>query len=316
MDLQTSRSAVRPDALSRHEHGRIERGVVQKRRGDRKVWRASDPGGSVAFIGGSAYGYVESSSAPAIPYGGFAVRWIATCTRPSSGNTAWMWSSTISLANGSVLGARLSDAGVLTVSWRDTAGTTHTATSAAISAGATVGVVALYDAVRGTYGLWIDGEPSGTGETGLASDLRPAQNAIRWMWGHLWDPGAGPAAIVASTNFTGAMDGWALLALRGLGAQDGSPTFLDMLRRTTWQEWPWPGGDLTLMCFDWNGATATAAADRSRARRTMVLASPTLGASIAHRAEQFNLVKCRSAGDGTRTNFVAVGGELYTESMR
>jgi hypothetical protein len=212
-----------------------------------------------------------------------------------------------------VLAVTLSATGAPAVLWRDSAGATHTITGDVVADGATVHLLAIYDAPSGTFTLYVNGVSSGTPETGLASTLTPAQDSgVIWAFGIEKQTSA---AVTTGTGFEGKLDSATLWSLRGTRPASGTTTLVDVLKKHSLRDWPAPEADGVL--FHYNFDSTASLKDWSRFKNHgTVNGSPSATAAVALPSMNGNVAHLLQSPDGRRTNVVAAGGALYYEEVR
>ena len=96
----------------------------------------------------------------------------------------------------------------------------------------------VYDPILGTCTIYVNGEISGTPETGLAATLKPDTTATTAAFGVEKQTGA---AVTANSQFVGAMDGFTLFRFSGIEIAAGTPTPAPCTRATAPPPRPrWP----------------------------------------------------------------------------
>jgi len=317
LDRRSTPEAIPEDAFATLEQARLDRSSIRRRDGAEKIEEFSHVTGSITFGADSKYGKVTAASPNPLllPVGSWAVRFSCVATRPSAGQTAYLWSNRVNGQTYGALWATLSDAGVLTASFRTAAGATVTATSGTISAGATVHGWLVFDAIAGTFTIYVNGASSGTPATGISATTQVLQTALDWYFGVEYDPAA--VGVTANTHFDGALDAWMLKSFAGVRLTEGSPTLLSVLLANGYQEWPAPFDDTVRAYYDFNEGSGTTAKDRSRYKRHMTLTGgPSWTSALCPRSAHVNLIGQHKAADGERTNLVVAGGRAFYEIVR
>ena len=313
LDLFTDATLVPPSALIRSENIRLARGTADRRGGDYKLSKASSTGGGLTFASTSNYALLPTATQLLLPLGGFAFRLSFTATRPSSGNTAYLVSSRPTAQTYHVLKVTLSDAGVATVTWRDTGGTDRTVATSAITADAVTHLLAVYDAPAGTFTVYVNGVSSGTPLTGLSTTLQPIQTAgVAWAFGVEKETGN---AVTANTQFSGRMNAATLFSLRGMRPSGGTTTLVSVLRKHTFRTWPCPQMDGILFHYDFDSASTFY--DRSSYKNHGTIAgSPTLGAEVAYAGPVGQALHTIQSPTGQRTNVFMASGAVQYEILK
>ncbi len=303
---------VAPSGLVRAENIRGGRLSLDRRGGALKLTRGTDTTGSLTFGATTKYVTVPAASQLAIPSGGWAFLLHFTATRPGSGNTGWLLSTRPSGVAWHVLSVTISDAGAVTVAWRDNGGTSRSVTTAEITADAVTHLLAVYDAAAGTFTVYLNGVSSGTPLTGLASTLYPDATSTDWVFG-VEKPGG--AAVTLNSQFSGAMNGATLLTLKGTRPSSGDTTLVSVLRKHSWRSWPAPEADGVLFHYDFDSISTFR--DRSRFKNHgSFTGTPTLGSSVSLATLCGNVAHLIQSPDGRRTNVVGVAGTTYYETVK
>lgn len=313
LDLN-AHETVRDDlAFVRSDNTRLDTFVLRPRLGLRKVHVETDPAatnGSWALGSDhTTYAVASSASHLLVPEGGFAFHHSFVADREA--NTAYVLSTRISGAkNYGPITITLSSSGVVTSEWRDASETAHSIASSAVSDGATVHLLLVYDAKAGTFTQYINGAANGTPETGLASTLKPAQDAVDWWFGANND---GSSSAVSTTGFQGRNDSTYLLSFRGIDPSD----LVTRLRKSTWKEWTNPDSAMVLMHYDWNESSGTTVTDRSRFKNDMAITgSPASEAGLVFPADNGNFIDTLQNANGGRINTAVLGGRVLYETIR
>lgn len=261
VDLFTDAAALPADVLSRGEDVSFTRGTADRRKGALKLARLSTGGTTGASHTFGADTKYATFTPPLIPAGGWAVYLHFVAAWAGAGNTAYIVGSRPSGQSFHVIKVTISDAGVIVLTWRDSAGDTHTVTCTAVADDLEVHLFAIYDAVAGTFTVYINGASSGTPLTGLASTLKPDQTTgVVWTFGVEKETSA---AVTANTHFDGAHDGMTLFTLRGSRPASGTVTLAETLRRQSARVWPCPQHPMVLAHYDMDEASGTVMYDRS-----------------------------------------------------
>lgn len=313
VNMATAQSMLPPGTLSEGYNVRTAFDVLSRRPGAAKVSRLVSAGASKTFGADTRYATIAAASQLLIPSGGWWMRMSFTAVRPSGGNTAFVLSAKPSGAAYNVVKVTLSDAGVVTVTWRDTGGTDRTVAASAVAAGAIVHLLAIADPVAGTFTVYVNGSSSGTPITGLAS-TQPIQTVTNWVLGVEKETGG---AVTANTHFDGALDAVTLGTLTGLRAAVGETTFASVLARHSSRQWPSPQQSMILFNYDMDGSSLTTLTDSSRFKNhAAVTGTITSTAAVAHDALCGNHVETFEGADGALWNTVACAGSLFYERIR
>ncbi len=298
--------ALPPSYAPRIENGDLTDDVLARRTGALKIYKASDATGSKTFGATTKYALLTAADQLLLPAGGFAVLAHFVATRPSAGNTAYIWSSRPSGQTYHIIKITLSDAGVITVTWKDSGGTERTVACTAVSAGATVHLLAYFSASAGTFTVYINGASSGTPLTGLSSTLKPAQDAsVAWAFGVEKQTGA---AVTANTNFDGACDDFVLFR---------NPPPVAMLLKHSGRGWPNPGDDRVVFHYSFDGSSTTVLTDHSWFKNhASLVGTPSNTAAVAMSSMNCNFLGSAGRPDGSRVNLYGSHGRLFYETMR
>lgn len=313
LDLFTHSTQLTPFHLRRSENVELADGTITRRDGFLKLVRLTDPGGSLVY-GTGKYGAIPAAAQLQLPAGGFAFRVSFTAVRPSAGNTAFILASRVNAQSYHVMSLTLSDAGVLTASWTKASDSSSVSiASSAIQASAATDVLTIFDAVSGTFTLYVNGASSGTPVTGIATTEKPIAGAgTAWHLGNHYNPAV--PGLVANTFFDGKVHAPTLFTLRGLRPASGTTSLVTALRRYSSVVWPNPEMDAVVFHYDMVGGTLT---DRSRFKNTGTNnGSPTTDTAVAKSLYPGNYVGHFTTPTGKRTNLVAAGGRLYYEVVR
>lgn len=315
LDYQTSPALVPPSVLTVGENIRINQGVLTRRLGRRKVYAASDPGGSKTFGAVTKYGTIPAAAQLEIPAGGWALNLHFTAVRPSGGNTAYVLSSRVNGQSYHVLSVTLSDAGVVTTTAQFQSGGSKSIASGAVSAAGTVHLLVIHDAPAGTMTQYINGVSDGTQITGLAtSDALVTGTGEDWHIGVHYNPAT--AGVVANTNFDGKVDGLTLMTLAGTRPSEGSPTLASTLIKHSFRQWPSPWMDMVLASYDFDESSVTSMTDRSRFKNTASLTgTPTNTAAVAYSSIVTNHIGFSQFPTGRKSNLMGSWGRLFYEDV-
>lgn len=233
---------------------------------------------------------------------------------PGSGLTGYIISSRPAAVAWHVFSVTISDAGVIVVTWRDSAGATHTVTCTAVADGTTVNLLAIYDAPGQTFTVYLNGASSGTPLTGLDANLMPDQTATDWVLGIEKQTGA---AVTTNTFFSGAIDAFRLQSLVGIRPSSGSPSFTDVRRKHALREWPAPDEAGTLAFYDFDNSSVAVLYDASDWKTNGTMSgTPTHSAAVPYASIPGNVVQNVQNPSGRVTNIVAAAGALFYETVR
>ena len=123
LNLATSSALLSDYELVRAERVRVQSGALERAPGAKRLVVFNDNTLARTFNNTAKY---ATFTFPTIPLGGFGFLCHFVATRPAGGQTAWYLSARPAAVAWHVLKVTLSDAGVITVEWRDSAGGTHT----------------------------------------------------------------------------------------------------------------------------------------------------------------------------------------------
>jgi hypothetical protein len=304
--------------LVRAERVRTHRGVLERAAGSKRLAVLTNNTGSRTFGTDAKYALWN---APLIPAGGFAVEIHVNSAPLGALNHYWIVGSRPAGQTYHILQIIPSQAVTIgmvafIVSWRDSAGATHTLTSGEFSdAGIPIHLLMIYDANAGTCTLYINGAVSGTPITGLSSTLKPAQDAgVVWSFGVEKETGA---AVTAGSAYPAAIDGFTLFSFPGVRASSGSPSLVDTLRAHSFREWPNPGMPIVIAHFDFSETSGSTLYDRSRKRNNATLTgASTATAAVALSYTVGNAVVVFQKANGAKVNVVAAGGQTFYETVK
>lgn len=313
VDLTTDPTQLLPPVLSKSENLNYNRSTCERRPGAIKLTQVVDPttaGKSRTYAATTKY---ATFTPPLIPVGGLAFYRHFTATRPSGGNTAQVLGSVPTGQTFHIIGITLSDAGVIVVVWRDSAGADHTVTCTAVADGLVVHLFGIYDAVAGTFTVYVNGASSGTPLTGLSATLKPDQTtAVVWTFGVHKVTGS---AVTANTNFDGASDGFTLFTLRGQRPASGTTTLVESLRRHSARAWPLPQADMVLAHYDEDEPSGTVMYDRSNNKNHgTYVGTPTVSDPIALLSAPTNWIGSIDVPVYGKSNVIGVFGRLFYEN--
>lgn len=315
VDMFTEPSLLPPEVMALAENTHSTDLGLSRRPGSAKLARLTDTGGSKTFGATTKYALLTAASQLLLPKGGFAFKCSFVATRPSGGNTAWIVSSRPNGQTYHVFKVTLSDAGVITATFRDTGGSDRTTSTAAVDAGATVHFLVVLDVVAGTWTAYVNGQASGTPLTGLSSSIQPIQTAsVAWAFGVEKETGV---AVTANSNFDGALDAITLFTLSGLRPSTGTTTVVDMLRAHSARQWPSPEMDMVVFNYDCDSTSTTVLYDSSRfANNASLVGTPSNTSAVAYNSPVGNYVGYFDQPDGGAYNLAAAYGTLYYEQVR
>lgn len=315
LNRETNEALLPPSALRTAEHVRLSDGSLRRRPGSYRLATLGSTLTCAEFSTGD-YGVVTAAASMLIPIGGFAVHLTFKATRPSGGNTAYLFDSRASAGKDyGWLRVTLSDAGVSTWEWRKESDESAVSiSSTAHAADATVHGLLVFDAPAGTTRLYINGAEDGTAVTGISSTEQPMQDSVDWWFGAGHD---GSGTLVANRQFEGSLDAWWVLAFRGTSPSEGSNTLLSQLLRYGAHEWPNPRGAMVVSCFDMNDASGTAEADRSRHGNDIAWTGPpTKSAALARKFTLGQHLGVLQRPNGERMNVMGWAGRAAWEAVR
>lgn len=319
LDMATSPILLPLTKLQECWNARTTETILRRRYGCKRVAILNDPAtanGSKVFGAVTKYGKVLANAELRIPVGGMAVFWRVTAVRPSAGRTAFINANRQIGVTYGVVWLTLSDAGVPTAWVRWDSGATSSIVGAAISADGAVALLLVYDPDQGTLTLYADGDVTGAPITGLAATLQPSQaTGVDWYIGAEYDPSA--VGFTANSHFSGAVDSFVGLTLRGKRISTGPAPLLTALRKWSMQDWPNPQSSMTLWHYGFDEATGTVMKDSSRHKNHGTYTGAYANAAaVALPCNAGNFAGVIQSPDGKRTNVVAAGGQLFSEVVR
>lgn len=306
VDLDVHASSLGASFSPRIENGDLQDGVVSRRTGAKKVYRPSDATASKTFGTTGKYALLPVATHLVIPAGGFARLSHFVATRPAGGNTSTIIGNRPTGQGYQVFGLHLSDAGVLTSTWKDSGATTRAVATAAISDGATVHLLEYFDASAGTYTVYVNGSSSGPPITGLSSSLRPDTTAgVAWVFGVEKETGAG---VTANSMFLGALDDIVLFR---------NPPPVAMLLKHSARGWPTPTDPRVLFHYSFDGSSTTVLADHSGFKNHATLVgTPSNTTAVALTSMNCNFLGAIGRPDSSKVNLYGSHGRLFYETMR
>lgn len=310
LDLFTDAAALPPSALIRSENMRLSRGTADRRLGGLKLGKYASPGGALTFGTTGKYATIPAATQLLVPTGGWAFRLSGTAKRPSGGNTSYLVSSRPTGQTYHVLKVTLSDAGVLTVTWRDAGNTDRTVACTALDDEATFHLLAIYDAPAGTFTVYVNGASSGTPLTNLDATLQPIQTSgVVWAFGVEKETGN---AVTANSQFLGKMDAATLFTLRGTRPSSGTTTLASVLRKHTFRSWPTPQMAEVLFHYDFDSTTTFYDGSNYKNHGT-ISGTPTLENAVAYDGAMGQTIHTIQSPSSQRTNVYGAGGGVYYE---
>lgn len=315
VDVATNPAVLPAQFLALSENLRLDEGVAASRAGGRKLVRLVAAGASKTFGADTKYALIPAADQLVIPAGGFFLR--ASFTAVRGAGTTYLLGSRPNGQTFHVLSVTLTSAGAPVVTWRDSGGSTRTVTAAVVADGATVHLLAIYDAPAGTFTLYINGASSGTPLTGLASTLKPDQTAsVVWSIGIEKESGA---AVTAGSGFLGKIDALTLGSLAGTRPSEtrGDSTLAATLVKWSRQQWPNPDADGLIFNYDLDGTSLTTLSDSSRFRNhAAVTGTPTDTAEVAYLAAPAGIIAQHEGVDGSAFNVVEAGGVFAYQQLK
>jgi len=312
VNLFSDTTAGAPDQLSRGENISFIHGTADRREGSIKLAQlsvAGSVGASRTFGTDAKY---ATFTPPLIPVGGWAIllHFVPYSAEVPSGAIGWVVGARPSGQTYHVFKVTNSDSGGVVVSWRTSAGATHSITLTGVTA-TNSHLLAVYDAVAGTFTCYLNGAVSGTPITGLASTLQPVQTAgVVWTFGVEKETGS---AVTANSSFPNKIDGMTLFTLRGSRA--ASNAVIETLRRYSAAAWSLPQHPCVLASYDMDEASGTTMKDRSGvvpAADGTYVGTPSVTAPVALMTAPTNLVTHIELPAGG-WNIAASFGNLFTE---
>ena len=315
VDQFTAAALLPPECLAVAENLRSSDLGLSRRPGAAKLTRLSTSGYSKTFGAVTIYATVTSAAQLRPPKGGFGVHASFVMQYPASGRTGYVVSSMPNGTAYNVFSIAVSDAGVITVSWRDTAAATHSIATAAVTSGVSVHLLAIYDPWAGTYTVYVNGAASGTPETGLASSLQPATTATNWVFGVEKETGG---AVTANSFYPGAIDSLTLFSFAGIRPASGSPTLASVLLKHSKRRWPTPQSGMVQFNYDCDDLAAGAIlTDSSRFKNNAAITGvATDSQPVGLLSIPGNMVGSFEMPDTTLMNILGAGGTMYYEVTR
>jgi len=173
-------------------------------------------------------------------------------------------------------------------------------------------LLAVYDAVAGTFTCYLNGAVSGTPITGLSSALQPVQTAgVVWTFGVEKETSA---AVTANSAFPEKIDGMTIFTLRGSRPASGTYTLAALLKKHSARAWPNPRMDSVLAHYDMDEASGTTMYDRSdNKNHGTYVGTPSITAAVALTSMPTNHIGTAGLGSGTQYNVVGNFGRLFYE---
>lgn len=313
VDLFTEEGQLSDFALRQGDRVRSESGALVRAPGSKRLAVLTNSTASRTFGTTAKYATFTPSL---IPTGGFAIHLHLTpySLEVPVGDTGYVVGSRPSGVAYHVFKVTNTDSGGVAVSWRTSAGATHSITLTGVTA-TDSHLLAVYDAVAGTFTCYLNGAVSGTPITGLASTLQPVQTAgVVWTFGVEKETGS---AVTANSSFPNKIDGMTIFTLRGIDPTAGSPSLLDTLRKHNYRAWPSPAMPMVLAHYDMDEASGTTMYDRSRYKNHgTYVGTPTVSAPVALSFPVGNYAGTFQSATGSRTNLFAAGGALFSQVVR
>lgn len=309
VDLFTDAAQLPPTALAGLTNGRLSKDVVERRNGGAKLTSFTSPLHSLTF--GTVAKYATFTM-PLIPKGGFALLMSFTAVWSATATAARILGSMPTGQAWHVLTVSIDNAGLISVTWRDSGGSTRTVTTTSVTNGAATNLLAIYDAVAGTFTAYVNGASSGTPLTSLSATLQPDQTSgVVSTFGVEKVTGG---AVTADSDFDGKVDQFVLFALRGTRPAAGTTTLASVLVKHSSHRWPTPGMDAVLQAFDMTRTSGTTLYDVSYGGNNATLvAGPTVTDPVAYAAIIGNVVVSIQSPSAQRWNLFAAGGSSYYE---
>lgn len=313
VDLFTEEGQLSDFALRQGDRVRSESGALVRAPGSKRLAVLTNSTASRTFGTDAKYATFTPSL---IPTGGFVIGVHFTATRAESplGNTYYVVGSRPNGQTFHVFKITNADNGDVVVSWRTSGGATHSITVTVTDLLA-CHLIAVYDAVAGTFTCYLNGVSSGTPITGLASTLQPVQTAgVVWTFGVEKETSV---AVTAGSAFPNAIDGMTIFTLRGVNPSSGDPSLLDTLKKHTFRAWPNPAMPMVLAHYDMDEASGTTMYDRSRYKNHgTYVGTPSVTAAVALSFPVGNYAGTFQTATGSRTNLFAAGGALFSQVVR
>lgn len=315
VDQFTSPSLLPEAFLTVSENLRSSDLGLSRRGGAAKLSRLSTAGYSKTFGADTKYATITSAAQLRLPKGGWGIRASFVMSYPASGKTGYVISSHPAGVAWQVTSITVSDAGVITVAWRDTGGNTRTVSTAAVTNGVTVHLLAIYDPYAGTFTVYVNGASSGTPLTSLDSDLQPIQTATNWVIGVDKQTGG---AVTADSFYPGAIDSLTLFSFAGVRPSSGTTTLVATLLAHSKRRWPNPQSGMVRFNYDCDdlvsGGTLT---DSSRFKNhATITGAATDTTPVGLLSIPGQMVGAFEGADGSLMNIFGAGGAMYYEVVR
>lgn len=314
VDLFTEEGQLSDFALRQGDRVRSESGALVRAPGSKRLAVLTNSTASRTFNSDAKYATFTPSL---IPTGGFAieVHFTAQFAEVPSGAIGWVVGARPNGQTYHVFKVTNQDNGTVVVSWRTSGGATHSITISGVANGTACHLLAVYDAVAGTFTCYLNGVSSGTPITGLASTLQPVQTAgVVWTFGVEKETGVG---VTAGSAFPNAIDGMTIFTLRGVNPSSGDPSLLDTLKKHQFRAWPNPAMPMVLAHYDMDEASGTTMYDRSRYKNHgTYVGGPSVTAPVALSFPVGNYAGTFQTATGSRTNLFAAGGALFSQVVR
>ena len=310
VDLFTHAASLPPGFARQLENVRLARSVLERRPGDVKVYRASNPCGSKTFGTTGRYATIPAAAQLLLAYGGFALHFSVLATRAAA--ACQLLHGQDGTDSDPPFDVSLSTGGVLTAKVNWDGGGSASVSSAALTDGSTQHGLFVYDAPSGTVTLYLNGSSVGTPVSALGSAKRPVQTAnMAWLVA-----AKKTAAAVVSLPFAGAIDSLTLFSLAGARPASGTTTLLATLLRHSRHQWSDPLADNVIFNYDLDVAGAVMRDTSVHANHATVTGTPTDSAEVALASIQCNFVGGFDANDGSRVNVFVSAGRLFYETVR
>ena len=317
LDEFTHESLLPPEFLRQAENIRLSKLSLDRRQGGLKLNKFSDPSGSKTFGADTRWATIPAATQLEGLSGGFAIGGHFTAVRPGAGNTAFILSSRVSGQSYHVLKITIDENGLVSFTFEKASGGAATVTTTALTANAATNFLAILDIFAGTWTVYIDGVSNGTPVTGLAAADAPiAGSGTAWHLAAHYDPGAGPAAVVANTHFDGKIQGFVLHSLRGIRPASGTTTMVATLLKHSSRLWPAPQLPHILFMYDCHGSSILELTDASRFKNSATVAGTiTSTAAVTFASLPTNAVQYVTTPSGRRDNLVCSHGRLFYETL-
>lgn len=309
VDLFTSAALLAPGFLRQSENVRLMAGVLARRPGDIKLYRASNPCGSKTFGTTGKYATIAAAPQLLIPYGGFAFRFSIAATR--GGTDGQLIHGQDGADSDPPFDISLSNLGVLVAKVNWDGGGSASVSTGVLADGSVQHGLFVYDSPSGTVTLYLNNVSVGTPVNGLSAK-RPVQTAnMSWLV-----VAKKTAAAVVSMPFAGRVDALALFSLAGARPASGDTTFIAALLKHSRRQWPLPQLDAVRFNYDMDAAGAVMKDSSLYKNDAVVTGTPTDSAEVAFSSIPSNFIGCFDANDGSRVNVFASAGRLFYQRVR